>query len=54
MTKPGDALTKATEAVGAESYHKTKHPPDLLPRLDLSALRRQFIEVERLMVKLNV
>ena len=53
VNKPGDELTKATKTARAEPYHKTSHPPDLLPRLDLPALRRVFPDVERLLVVLT-
>ncbi len=53
VAKPGDKLAKATKAAGAEPYHKTAHPPDLLPRLDLPTLRRDFPDVERLVAVLN-
>lgn len=53
VEKPSDELTKATKAARAEPYHKTSHPPDLLPRLDLLTLRRDFPDVERLMTLLN-
>ncbi len=53
VSDPSDVLTKATKAARAEPYHKGSHPPDLLPRLDLPTLRRQFPDVERLLTVLN-
>ena len=53
ISKPGDELTKATKTARAEPYHKTAHPPDLLPRLHLPALRRAFADVERLISTLS-